>query len=80
METPLLRTPYLTLMTKAAPQRRHDLHEVDNALRWIVRVGAAWRLVPITFPPWPEVYQQPQRWIAAGCCEDMVHDLRALLR
>jgi hypothetical protein len=33
--------PYLTLMTEAAPQRRHDLREVCNALRWIVRAGAA---------------------------------------
>ena len=35
--------PYLTLMTLRAPQRSHDLREVLNALRWIVRAGAAWR-------------------------------------
>jgi transposase len=29
----------LSLMTAAAPQRRHDLREVSNALRWIVRAG-----------------------------------------
>jgi hypothetical protein len=29
-------------------------------------------------PPWYTVYQQAQRWIAAGVFEDMVHDLRAL--
>lgn len=28
--------PYLTLMTPDAPQRRHNLREVCNALRWIV--------------------------------------------
>ncbi len=72
--------PYLTLMTPDAPQRRHDLREVVNALRWIVRAGAPWRLLPTNFPPWPAVYQQTQRWIAAGCFEAMVHDLRALLR
>ena len=38
--------PYLTLMTEDAPQRRHDLREVFNALRWIVRAGAPWRLLP----------------------------------
>jgi transposase len=32
--------PYLTLMAKDAPQRRHDPREVVNALRWIVRAGA----------------------------------------
>ena len=28
--------PYLTLMTEDAPQRRHDVREVFNALRWLV--------------------------------------------
>jgi transposase len=32
--------PYLTLMGPDAPQRTHDLREVFNALRWIVRAGA----------------------------------------
>jgi transposase len=72
--------PYLSLMTEDAPQRRHDLREVFNALRWIVRAGAPWRLLPGDLPPWPAVYQQTQRWIAAGCFEAIVHDLRAMLR
>jgi transposase len=72
--------PYLSLMREDAPQRRHDLREVFNALRWIVRAGAPWRLLPTNFPPWPAVYQQTQRWIAAGCFEAIVHDLRVLLR
>ena len=72
--------PYLTLMTPDAPQRRHDLREVLNALRWIVRAGSPWRLLPTNFPPWAAVHQQAQRWIAAGVFEEMAHDLRALLR
>lgn len=72
--------PYLALITPDAQQRRHDLREVFNALRYIVRAGAPWRLLPHDFPPWPVVYQQTQRWLAAGCFEAMVHDLRALLR
>ena len=72
--------PYLALVREDAPQRTHDLREVFNALRWIVRAGAPWRMLPNDFPPWEAVYQQTQRWIAAGCFEAMVHDLRALLR
>ena len=72
--------PYLTLMREDAPQRRHDLREVFNAGRWIVRAGAPWRYLPTTFPPWAAVHQQAQRWIAAGAFEEMAHDLRALLR
>lgn len=72
--------PYLTLLKEDAPQREHDLREVFNGLRWIVRTGAQWRMMPNDLPPWYTVDQQAQRWIAAGVYEDMVHDLRALLR
>lgn len=72
--------PYLTLMTPDAPQRRHDLREVFNGLRFIVRGGLQWRLMPHDLPPWPVVYQQTRRWMAAGVFEAIVHDLRVLLR
>jgi transposase len=72
--------PYLTLMSLDAPQRAHDLREVFNALRWIVRAGAPWRLLPTNFPPWPVVYRQTRRWIEAGSFEAVTHDLRELLR
>jgi transposase len=72
--------PYLTLMTDEAPQRRHDLREVFNALRWLVRTGSPWRYLPNDLPPWAAVYQQTQRWLAAQCFETMADDLRALLR
>jgi transposase len=72
--------PYLALLPEAAGQRRYELREVFDALRWIVRAGAPWRLLPHEFPPWPTVFQQTQRWIAAGCFEALAHDLRALVR
>jgi len=72
--------PYLTLLDPAAPQRRHDLREVFNALRYLVRTGVPWRWLPHEFPPWPIVYQQTQRWLTAGCFAALVHDLRCLLR
>ena len=72
--------PYLTLMKEEAPQRKHSLREIYNALRWLVRAGCTWRMMPNDLPPWPAVQQQTQRWIAAGCFEAMAHDLRTLLR
>jgi len=72
--------PYLTLMTQEAPQREHDLREVFNGLRWIVRTGAQWRMMPHDLPPWAAVYQQTQRWLKAGVFEAIVDDLRAVLR
>ena len=35
---------------------------------------------PNDLPPWSAVYQQSQRWLAAGCFETLAHDLRAVLR
>lgn len=72
--------PYLTLMTEDAPQRDHALREVFNGLRYVVRGGISWRMVPNDLPPWHTIYQQTQRWLKAGVFEAMVHDLRALLR
>jgi len=42
--------------------------------------GAPWRMLPNDFPPWELVYQQTQRWLRAGCFEDMVCDLRSIIR
>jgi transposase len=72
--------PYLTLMTEEAPQRRHDLREVFNALRYLVRTGSQWRYLPHDFPPWEAVYQQAQRWLGAGCFEAIADDVRVMLR
>lgn len=71
---------YLTLMREDAPQRDYSLREVFNGLRWIIRTGAQWRMMPNDLPPWYTVNQQAQRWLKAGVFEAMVHDLRMLLR
>ena len=72
--------PYLTLMREDAPQRDYPLREVFNGLRYVVRGGVSWRMIPNDLPPWEAVYQQTQRWLKAGVFETMVHDLRTLLR
>lgn len=72
--------PYLTLIRPDAAQREYELREIFNALRWMVRTGAQWRYIPGDFPPWWAVYQQTRRWLAAGCFEAIVHDMRAVLR
>lgn len=72
--------PYLALLPEDAGQRRHDLREVFNGLRYVVKGGVTWRLVPNDLPPWEIIYQQTQRWLRAGVFEAMVHDLRLLLR
>ena len=72
--------PYLMLLPEDAGQRTYSLREVFNGLRWIARAGAPWRMMPNDLPPWWVVYQQTQRWLAAGCFATLVDDLRLLLR
>lgn len=71
---------YLSLMKEDAPQRDYSLRAIFNGLRYLVRTGCPWRMIPNDFPPHSAVFQQAQRWIAAGCFEAMAHDLRKLLR
>ena len=72
--------PYLALCRENAPQREYSLRAVFNGLRYIVRTGAHWRMMPHDLPPWSAVYGQTRRWLRAGCFEAMVHDLQVILR
>lgn len=72
--------PYLTLMREDVLQRDHSLRELFNGMRFVVRTGAPWRWMPNDLPPWHAVYEQTQRWIRAGVFEQMIHDLREVLR
>jgi transposase len=60
--------------------RAHSLREVFNGLRYVASGGVQWRMLPNDLPPWYTVYQQTQRWLKAGVFEQLVHDLRMLLR
>lgn len=71
--------PYLALCREDSVQREHSLRAVFNSLRYIVKTGNQWRMMPHDLPPWPAVYQQTQRWIRAGCFEIIEEDLRSPL-
>jgi|YNPMSStandDraft_2_1061718.scaffolds.fasta_scaffold03496_1 transposase len=53
---------------------------VFNALRWLVKTGAQWEYLPHDFPPPHLVREQARRWMQRGVFEDLVHDLRMMLR
>ena len=50
--------PYLVLLAEDTSQCRYALLEVFNGLRYLVRMGAHWRMMPHDLPPWLAVYQQ----------------------
>ena len=73
-----LVVPYLTLMTKTAPQRDHALRELFNALRYVIRYGIAWRAMPNDLPPWSFISNRSAGWRQAA--SRLAQDLRAVLR
>lgn len=72
--------PYLTLMKEDAPQRNYSLREIYNALRYVMRSGCTWRMLPNDLPPFYAVHSQLQRWLDAQVFETMIDDLRVFLR
>ena len=50
--------PYLALLQEDAPQRRHSLRALFNALRYLGHPGCQWRSLPHDLPPWAAVCQQ----------------------
>jgi transposase len=44
---------YFALCREDAAQREHSLRAVFNGLRYIVKTGNQWRMMPHDLPPWP---------------------------
>ena len=80
MKSGRLCCPDLLLSREDNASRQHDLRALFDAVRYIVKTGNQWRLMPHDLPPWPAGYQQMQRWMRAGCFERIVEDVQSLLR
>jgi putative transposase len=61
-------------------QRWHDLREVFNGLRSIVRTGMPWRFMPHDLPPWQTVYRYFRLWRLDGTWEHSNAALRERVR
>jgi putative transposase len=72
--------PLLPAAKPGGRPRSVDLREVLNGIRYLLRSGGAWRLVPHEFPPWPTVYAYFRRWEADGTWERIAGVLRRDLR
>ena len=60
--------------------RSSDPREILNGVRYLLRSGGAWRLLPHEFPPWPTVYAYFRRWQADGTWERIAGALRREVR
>ena len=60
--------------------RSVDVREIINAMRYMLRSGGSWRLMPHDLPPWETVYAYCRRWQEDGTWEAIVTTLRRDLR
>ena len=70
--------PFLPKAAKTGSPRRTDLREVLNAIRYLVRSGCEWRMLPIHFPPWPTVYWWFRR-LARRLMFRTIHDVALMI-
>ncbi len=62
----------------AAP--KHDKRIVVNAILYINKTGAQWRMLPNDFPPWQTVYGHYYHWSHNGIWEAVIDELNELHR
>jgi putative transposase len=70
---PLLPRPHRT-----GRRRRTGLREVLNAIRYMVRSGCEWRMLPVHFPPWRTVYWWFRRFVRQFLFRT-IHDVVAMI-
>jgi putative transposase len=72
--------PYLPAASLTGRPRKHAWRTLLNAMFYRVRGGCAWRLLPVTFPPWQTVYHYFRQWRRDGTWEQLNTALRQALR
>jgi putative transposase len=58
----------------------HARREIVDAIRYRVRTGCAWRLLPHDFPPWKTVYNTHRKWAKSGAMKLANDALRERVR
>ena len=54
--------------------RTHSIRSIINGIRYVVRSGCQWRLLPKCFPPWQTVYDYYRKWRISGKW-DQIHEI-----
>ncbi len=64
----------------AGRKPKHAKREIVNAILYQARSGAAWRMLPIDFPPWQTVYWYFAAWKRDGTLDRLHDTLREQVR
>ena len=70
--------PLLPSPARTGRRRITDLREVLNAIRYLVRSGCEWRMLPVHFPPWQTVYWWFRRFVRRLLFK-VIHDVALML-
>ena len=70
--------PLMPPRARTGRRRAVDLREVLNALRYLVRTGCGWRLLPKDFPPWQTVYWWFRRFVEIMLFRT-IHDIAVMI-
>jgi transposase len=58
----------------------HAKRDVVNAILYLNKTGAQWRMLPKSFPSWQTVYADSREWNWRGAWEKALDELNALQR
>jgi putative transposase len=72
--------PHLPAPKGHGRPRIQDLHEILNAIFYLLKSGCQWRLLPHDFPRWPTVYHYFRQWRIDGTWERINRAIRERLR
>ena len=72
--------PLLPQPKRRGRRRSVVLHEILNAIFYILRGGVPWRMLPGGFPPWKTVFDYFRQWRLSGLWETINTALRERVR
>jgi len=59
--------------THGGRKRTIDMRAVINGLRYVLKTGCQWRMIPHEYPPWQTIYYYFDKWKRDGTIEK-IHD------
>jgi len=57
----------------ATKPRTVDMRQVFNGIRYVLKTGCQWRMLPKEYPPWQTVYYYFDKWKRDGTIKN-IHD------
>jgi putative transposase len=73
-----LMAPLMPGAASVGRRRSVDFREIMNAIRYLVRSGCEWRMLPHDFPPWQTVYWWFRRFVRRLLFR-LIHDIALMM-